>query len=192
MRILPRYIFTALVTKIDIVYLDLVTVSNVVIADSTSTITTTTTTTATTTVPTVSTSFPEIMLSEHNKLRSLHGSQSLTWNETLVEYAQAYSNAYNCSGILTHSGGHYGENLAIGYTPINAVDAWYNESTTYNYSKQNTVYNHFTQLVWNNTSNLGCAYKYCNEVWGTYIICSYYPQGNVIGEETENVFPLLT
>jgi len=89
---------------------------------------------------------------------------------------------------LTHTHGQYGENLACGYKDgPSAVKAWYDEGETYDYSTANE-YNHFTQLVWKDTTKLGCAYKDCSaENWGLYIICSYDPAGNVIGKEKQNV-----
>lgn len=130
------------------------------------------------------------MTDNHNYKRSLHGAQMLHWNSTVFEYAANYALEYNCSGILQHSGGKYGENLAIGYTTNGSVDAWYAEGDDYPYGTE-SIYDHFTALVWNNSFSLGCAYKYCNSVWGTYIICSYYPAGNVIGESVQNVFPVI-
>lgn len=135
-------------------------------------------------------SFATTMLENHNKKRKLHGSQSLEWNSTVFEYAAKYAEEYDCSGVLTHSGGKLGENLAIGYSTVGALNAWYNEGKTYKYGLENT-YDHFTALIWNRTSQLGCAYKYCSQTWGIYIVCSYYPAGNVIGQSLKNVFPLI-
>lgn len=133
--------------------------------------------------------FAEEMLEMHNEKRSKHHSQALNWNFTLFNFAQEYANEYDCSGILKHSGGDYGENLALGYTPRGAILAWYGESKTYDYQKHNT-YNHFTAMVWNSTLQIGCGIKYCNPVWSNYIVCSYYPTGNVVGYSESNVFPI--
>lgn len=134
--------------------------------------------------------FSSIMLTTHNKLREMHNAQELSWNDTLYQYAHDYASRYSCSGKLVHSGGPYGENLALGYTLNGSVNAWYSEGETYDYQTHN-LWDHFTQVVWNDTSQLGCAYKYCNSVWGKYIICSYYPPGNIVGGNQQNVFSLL-
>lgn len=134
--------------------------------------------------------FAEDMVAKHNEKRKLHGAQMLTWNKTVFEYAAEYASKYDCSGQLKHLGGSYGENLAIGYTLNGTIDAWYDEGKSYQYGTEST-YNHFTALIWNSTCNVGCAYKYCNEVWHTYIICSYYPAGNVVGQSKENVLPTI-
>ncbi|GME68658.1 unnamed protein product [[Candida] boidinii] len=132
--------------------------------------------------------FQSEILSAHNSCRAKHGVNALTWDSEVAAYAQAYADKYTCSGSLTHSGGPYGENLAIGYTTTGSVDAWYSEGDNYDYSTCN-VYDHFTQVVWKSTTKVGCAYKYCNSYWGTYIICSYESAGNVINYGIDNVLP---
>lgn len=133
--------------------------------------------------------FAELMVFHHNSKRELHQSQPLAWNSTLFEFAASYASGYDCSGVLTHSGNaYYGENLAIGYSPVGAINAWYNEGNTYDYTNHGT-FDHFTAMIWNHTNAIGCAARYCNEVWGSYIICSYYPPGNMVGQSLENVFP---
>lgn len=135
-------------------------------------------------------SFQQNILDAHNVDRAKHGSGALTWDSTLQSYAQDYADKYDCSGVLTHSGGPYGENLACGYSDgPSAVQAWYDEGKTYNYGSSST-YDHFTQVVWKSTTKLGCAYKDCrSNNWGLYIICSYDPAGNVIGQSAANVLP---
>lgn len=151
--------------------------------------TTTAATTAAATTSASDSSFESEILAEHNAKRALHGVSALTWDSTLEAYAQAYADKYDCSGTLTHSGGPYGENLALGYTVTGAVDAWYAEGDNYDYSACN-VYDHFTQVIWKSTTKVGCGYKTCGDYWGTYIICSYDPAGNYVGECSSNVLPL--
>ncbi|GMM36411.1 sterol-binding protein [Saccharomycopsis crataegensis] len=130
-------------------------------------------------------SFQSVMLSEHNVKRALHqGVGSLTWSSTLEAYAQAYADKYSCpsNGALTHSGGDYGENLASGYSNKGTVDAWYDEIKQYNYNSPgfSESTGHFTQLIWKASTQLGCAYKNCDNEWGTYVVCEYYPMGNIV------------
>ena len=135
-------------------------------------------------------SFASAILQATNEKRALHSAPDLVWDDTVAAYAQAYADKYNCaSGSLTHSGGQYGENLAVGYADgPSAVDAWYNEVKDYSYLSPS--YNHFTQLVWKSTTKLGCAIKDCTaNNWGHYVICSYDPAGNVVGELAANVLP---
>lgn len=136
----------------------------------------------------IDTNFAVSILDAHNTKRALHSAGELSWDKTLYEYAQNYADKYDCSGTLTHSGGQYGENLAVGYSSgPSALDAWYNEGNNYDYSAA-SVYDHFTQVVWKSTTKLGCAYTNCKaENWGLYVICSYDPAGNVVGEIAQNV-----
>lgn len=132
--------------------------------------------------------FAKDILDAHNKKRTAHLAPALKWSLTLYSYAQDYANKYDCSGSLTHSGGKYGENLAVGYSSgDSAVTAWYDEGKGFNYNS-GSVLDHFTQVVWKDTTQLGCAYKDCSaENWGKYVICSYDPAGNVVGEVLQNV-----
>lgn len=132
--------------------------------------------------------FAKNILDAHNEKRTLHSSPDLSWDVDAYNYAQNYADAYDCSGVLTHSHGPYGENLAAGFKDgPSALEAWYDEGSTYNYAAGNT-YDHFTQVVWKDTTKVGCAYKDCSSNnWGLYIICSYDPAGNVVGENAANV-----
>ncbi|KAL7663483.1 SCP domain-containing protein [[Candida] zeylanoides] len=140
--------------------------------------------------PKLDAKFAKAILDAHNKDRAQHQAGDLSWDKTVYEYAQAYADQYDCSGGLTHSGGKYGENLAVGYAdgPA-AVQAWYSEGDNWNYGSSSS-YNHFTQVVWKDTTKLGCAIKDCSaNNWGHYVICSYDPAGNMIGDMQKNVLP---
>lgn len=136
----------------------------------------------------------DIIISEHNIKRSLHvDTGNLTWNNTLAEYAEAFVAAYDCaSGELHHSGGEYGENIAIGHSVLGSVDGWYNEIKDYNYSNPDftEAAGHFTQVVWKDTKQVGCAIRYCNSYWGNITVCEYDPSGNYLGEFADNVMPV--
>ncbi|QLQ78501.1 hypothetical protein HG537_0A07480 [Torulaspora globosa] len=156
-----------------------------------------TTTSSTTSSSTPSSSslpdFASTILNAHNSKRSLHqNTPSLSWSNELATYAQNYADKYDCSGTLTHSGGPYGENLALGYDVTGSVDAWYNEIKSYDYNNPSfsSSTGHFTQVVWKSTTQVGCGIKQCNNAWGSYIICSYNPAGNMIGDFANNVEPL--
>lgn len=132
--------------------------------------------------------FSKDILDAHNSKRAAHGVSALSWDQSAYEYAQNYADQYSCSGNLKHSGGKYGENLGVGYKSGSAVvEAWYKEGDSYDYSTAST-FDHFTQVVWKGTTKVGCAYKDCSaENWGKYIICSYDPAGNIVGQGKANV-----
>lgn len=130
--------------------------------------------------------FAKTILDLHNEKRALHSVGDLSWDTTVYKYAQAYADQYTCGSSLKHSGGQYGENLAVGFTDASsAFNAWYSEGENYDYSTANS-FDHFTQIIWKGTTKLGCAYKDCGS--GKYYICSYDPAGNIIGYGTENLF----
>ncbi|CUM53323.1 uncharacterized protein AC631_00548 [Debaryomyces fabryi] len=130
--------------------------------------------------------FAKAILKAHNEKRADHNVDALSWDSQVYKYAQDYADQYDCSGTLTHSGGEYGENLALGYnTAEKAVNAWYEEGNDYDYSSSSS-FDHFTQIIWKDTTKLGCAYKDCSSA-GKYIVCSYDPAGNVVGEGKANL-----
>ncbi|ODQ82028.1 hypothetical protein BABINDRAFT_160237 [Babjeviella inositovora NRRL Y-12698] len=146
--------------------------------------------------------YHDTILKTHNQYRGVHQVESLLWSQALATYAQSKADRYDCSGKLAHSGGPYGENLAYGYSVKGAINAWYNEGSDYAYYNETASsdgitdedifkkYGHFTQLLWKGSGELGCGIKTCINL-GVYLICSYGPQGNVVGHLQENVFPKL-
>lgn len=79
-------------------------------------------------------------------------------------------------------------------TPTLAIDAWANEESDYSYDdkKFTEKTGHFTQLVWQNTTSVGCGLVQCdnsagNGVKGPYLVCEYSPRGNVQGQFGYNV-----
>ncbi|GJN24434.1 hypothetical protein PR202_gb12172 [Eleusine coracana subsp. coracana] len=87
------------------------------------------------------------------------------------------------------SGRPYGENLFGGtgssWSARDAVKSWVDEKQYYNYGSNSCAEGkecgHYTQVVWRNTKTIGCARNICNN-GGIFIICSYNPPGNFIGE----------
>lgn len=143
--------------------------------------------------PDVDEDFAKSILDAHNKYRADHGVGELSWDVDAYNYAKNNADNYDCSGVLTHTHGKYGENLAAGFsTGTSALHAWYVEGETYDYTSANS-YDHFTQVVWKGTTKVGCAYKDCSSNnWGKYVICEYDPAGNIIGYNSENVLPLVS
>lgn len=92
-------------------------------------------------------------------------------------------------------GGPHGENLAENYAaPAIAIDSWANEEKDYNYKKEkfSEAAGHYTQLVWKDTTSVGCGAVNCsnsgdNGANGWYLVCEYDPPGNVQGAFGSNV-----
>lgn len=76
-------------------------------------------------------------------------------------------------------------------TPILAIDAWAKEETKYDYESGefSEATGHFTQLVWESTTSVGCGAVNCNSdsAKGWFLVCEYNPPGNVVGSFKENV-----
>lgn len=66
---------------------------------------------------------------------------------------------------------------------------WGDERDEYNFKKPGFERGtgHFTQLVWRNTTDVGCGRKWCGERRRWYLVCEYWPRGNIIGEFGEMV-----
>ncbi len=118
----------------------------------------------------------------------------LAWSGVVEASAQAWANhlrdATGCA--VTHEvGGPYGENIAggtvVGYPATKAFEAWAVEKSSYVYNSifdQQTVNvaGHYTQIVWRNTTEVGCAMAQCSTGYLVYV-CRYNPPGNVIGKQ---------
>ncbi|XP_076886594.1 basic form of pathogenesis-related protein 1-like [Bidens hawaiensis] len=127
----------------------------------------------------------------HNQARARVGVQPLAWNQTLATYAREYATQRLRNCALIHSGGPYGENLAVGYgdqfDANAAVNLWVGEEQHYDKVSNSCVGGaclHYTQVVWRNSTHLGCARVNCYDEIGTgwVVICSYDPPGNYVGE----------
>jgi Cysteine-rich secretory protein family/PAN domain len=143
------------------------------------------------------------MLAVHNEKRAIHCVPPLTWSAPLAKAAQDYAD--KCI-LGTH--GSTGENLAnfLRTETKNGVetavlpaasnrtafqDAWYCEGDHYDYDNPQfkggfksgcgpEVTGHFTQIVWKNSTQLGCGRATCdiNGKKGTAWVCRYNPPGN--------------
>jgi Cysteine-rich secretory protein family len=125
------------------------------------------------------------VLNSTNQFRSQHNAAPLSWNTSLANTAASW--ASTCQ--WKHSGGPTGENLALGYPDMtSAIDAWGNERAHYDFSAPtgfSEKTGHFTQLVWKDTTSLGCAAVDCtgrNTLNGHMVVCEYWPPGNMVGD----------
>ena len=140
--------------------------------------------------------FTSAILNSTNVYRKEHNATAVSWNHTLASYASSYLSAMGTqspdSGSecdFAHSGGPYGENLAIGCNEVTGcVELWGDERDEYDFNDPgfSEKTGHFTQLVWKDTTTVGCGRRLCGtRAW--YLVCEYWPRGNVIGEFSEEV-----
>jgi hypothetical protein len=116
--------------------------------------------------------------------------EDVGWDETLAAYAAEW--AAGC--VFEHSVGAYGENLALFSwegEPVEAVEGWFSEIEYYDYGTNRCdpgeMCGHYTQVVWRDTENIGCAVQACANVQGFgrgwLYVCEYDPPGNWVGEK---------
>jgi len=144
--------------------------------------------------------FTSAILNSTNFFRTEHNASWIEWNSTIARFAGSYLDDVqsgqgddNKDGVddckFAHSGGPYGENIAIGCSDATScVDAWGNERKDYDFDHPDfsEATGHFTQLVWQNTTSVGCGRKLCG-TQGWYLVCEYWPRGNVMGQFGEMV-----
>ncbi|KAI0451992.1 CAP domain-containing protein [Xylaria acuta] len=130
--------------------------------------------------------FTSAILNSTNFYRGEHNATAVAWNATLEAFATSYlgGDAVGADCAFAHSGGPYGENLALGYPDATAaVEAWGDERARYDFGNPGfgEATGHFTQLVWKSTTDVGCGRRLCAGGRGWYLVCEYWPRGNVIG-----------
>lgn len=156
----------------------------------------------------------QAMLAAHNQARAKVNTSPalppLLYSKQLAKSAQKWANTLKKEGCQirhSHTSG-LGENLfqsirlssaPIGVTKLSSestvVTAWDDEKQDFDYIKNTCaappkMCGHYTQIVWRNTTHVGCAMMQCDvdkqaskhkmyekhEVW----VCQYTPPGNMI------------
>lgn len=131
---------------------------------------------------------PREMVSAHNSVRAMVGTAPLRWSDSLASVAQKWADGLIANGQFVHSHNpKYGENLfeitGAAANSAEVVKAWGDEARDYRYSSNSCegVCGHFTQVVWSDTREVGCAVARGGrrEVW----VCEYDPPGNWVGKK---------
>jgi len=145
----------------------------------------------------------------HNDLRATYKLRGLKYSKTLEKAANKWAKKLQKDGCgMVHSHGKvgaYGENLYWASPMVQTlthsngkvekknslqkvqdqavVQAWFDEVKWYDYNtnscKEGEMCGHYTQVIWNTTTELGCAAMVCpdrSQVW----VCEYAPAGNII------------
>ncbi|KAI6878286.1 hypothetical protein KC363_g8612 [Hortaea werneckii] len=160
--------------------------------------------------------YADRVLLAHNVHRANHSAADLTYSNELAAVAQEIASscvyAHDTTVESTTGNGVYGQNIAAGLTADEVTDVitnlWYNnEVTAYApyYGQANpggnfADYGHFTQIVWQGTTVVGCATQDCSagglanvgpNVPPYFTVCNYYEAGNYGGEYADNIDPPL-
>lgn len=138
-------------------------------------------------------------LDAHNKIRAEVGLPPLKWSNEVARYAQDWANQLQKNCSFNHRpNGKYGENLAMRWSgnipnPADFVAQWYEEKAAFDkhfLDRNGNVtgtccngfmeYGHYSQIVWEKTTEVGCAVVKCGN--NKYIcVCNYNPAGNMRG-----------
>lgn len=131
------------------------------------------------------------VLNYHNKTRATLNLNPLIWSNKIAQSAQRSAKNLADKGCkLQHNSRFdYGENLFMGtrghYTLVDAAKLWESEKRHYSGDFLNSAnwqkVGHYTQMVWRDTTKLGCAKAVCNN--NEVIVCHYYPAGNYMGQK---------
>jgi len=136
-------------------------------------------------------SIDQEILDAHNDVRSALGIAPLSWDTALVASSQQWGDtlADNDCAFEHEDQNAYGENLWWSNyepTPTEVVQAWADEVAYYDYDTNTCdageMCGHYTQIVWADTTHVGCAKSTCDAgevIW----VCRYDPPGNWVGQK---------
>ncbi|XP_057740868.1 pathogenesis-related protein 1A-like [Arachis stenosperma] len=133
---------------------------------------------------------PEDYLEAHNTARAEVGVKPLKWDGRLESYAYLHLSQKTEHCIPFQSDGPYGENTVSGVkatgayrklTGVQAVGVWVAQKQYYDEKSNSCIggyCGHYMQVVWRDTTHVGCARVQCDN--GAYMVsCNYSPPGNL-------------
>ncbi|KAL4858587.1 GLIPR1-like protein 1 [Chlorella vulgaris] len=150
---------------------------------------------ALTTSKCVSPTGPKGVLTVLNQIRAKFNAPPVKWNAALASASQQHANKCRWEHSLDA-----GENIYFSYGyqyPIDGLDAcayadktWASQAASYNFknpgvSRDGGQTHHFTQLVWKETSQVGCGVARCPNLANSgtdqpsdFVVCQYFDSGN--------------
>lgn len=137
------------------------------------------------------------MLAAHNAARRDVGLGPMVWSAALARDARKHASQMSRSRRFAHSNQlsgarPQGENLWMGtrnaYSFAEMAGSWVDEREQYaggsisNAISDGTfsVIGHYTQIIWRGTTKVGCAVV--SNADDDYLVCRYFPAGNVMGK----------
>lgn len=148
----------------------------------------------------------QAVVAEHNRLRAEAGvNEALRYSPALAKSAQAWANylqrTHACQMQHSDTTGGYGENLYWAsplrwsdgqrelrtVTAAEVIRAWGKEQADYdpvsNTCRAGAECGHYTQMVWRDTTKVGCGFAVCSDSREQVWVCHYAPAGNIAGEK---------
>lgn len=137
------------------------------------------------------------ILEQHNLHRNNHSANPIVWDDGLARIAQQIASSCVYAHDLQTGGGGYGQNIGAGAPPdeVNRMitnQMYNNELMLYPaYGVEPDMSNfeawgHFSQIVWKQTTTVGCFTQYCPGGLGNiqsdmvskyFTVCNYKPGG---------------
>ncbi|XP_048250737.1 cysteine-rich venom protein-like [Haliotis rufescens] len=150
------------------------------------------------------------MVDQHNNFRAqeeAEGMMKVVWDENIAVVAQKWAqqcyagheNASKKRATPTLPGVIMGQNVAnyygAGYSYLSATTLWHGEIVDFEYStgsKNGGVIGHYTQVVLERVTRIGCGRARCVEgdITKEYIVCNY--AGGQTSDDTKTPFKLCT
>ncbi len=148
----------------------------------------------------------QAVVAEHNKIRAEAGvTKPLSYSSKLAKSAQRWAdhlkNKHACQMQHSDTKGIYGENLYWAspliwsdgrrelrkVTPKEVIASWGKEKADYDHASnscaQGAECGHYTQIVWRETTKVGCGFAVCSDSREQVWVCHYSPAGNIVGEK---------
>lgn len=142
--------------------------------------------------------FQQELLDTHNDVRANAqptpdpALPTMSWSESAASLAQDWAN--RC--VFEHrQPNELGENLALfsqlDVPPKDVVDLWAAEDADFDYANNDCAAGkqcgHYTQIVWRDSTSVGCGVANCDNVEGfgpgALWVCNYDPPGNFVGQQ---------
>lgn len=146
------------------------------------------------------------IIAAHNSLRTEVGeTEKLSYSPALAATAQTWADKLKRSNHchMRHSipNGQYGENLFWGsalswsdgrkelqkVSAEQVVNNWGSEKADYDYTSNQCasgkMCGHYTQIVWQTTTAVGCGMAVCEDTKEQIWACQYRPAGNWVGRK---------
>ncbi|MBX9884898.1 MAG: SCP-like extracellular [Novosphingobium sp.] len=137
------------------------------------------------------------LLAAQNAERVRLGLLPLVWSDKLTEHARKWAQTLATSDMFEHApvgaDGGEGENLWYGskddYAPEEMIGFFIDEGKQFKRGKFPDVstsgvwedVGHYTQIVWKDTREVGCTIA--SNSHRDFLVCRYWPAGNVIGQQ---------